>query len=201
VVAAGYAAGLVFGIADVVRDSRGVVAFDERVFGWCSPWRTDARVALAMFVTGFGNTSTVVAVMLVVTGVLWAHARRGLIGPMWVQFVGCELVTTLAKYGIDRARPVFTTIATATTPSFPSGHTTGSAAVYGFVAYAIARDLPSSSRRFAIGYWAVVLIILVGVSRVFLGVHFFSDVVAGYLIGAFWLLVGFAIAEHVRGPQ
>jgi undecaprenyl-diphosphatase len=70
--------------------------------------------------------------------------------------------------------------------------------VFGFLAYAIARELRSHRRRFAISYAASVLIVLVGVSRVFLGVHFASDVIAGWLIGSFWLLVGFALAEHHR---
>ncbi len=197
-----YIAFALFGIVDLVRSSHGVVAFDDRVMAWFAPYRSDERVNAVMLITGLGNSSTLIACVIVASSFLWAHRRRGIVGPMWIAFIGVELVTTIGKGWVARARPVFTTIATAHSPSFPSGHTTGATVVFGFLAYAIARDLLSHRRRFAIGYGATVLVLVIGVSRVFLGVHFPSDVIAGWLIGVFWLLVAFAAAEHWRGrPQ
>lgn len=202
VVACLYIAFVLFGIVDLVVSSRGVVAFDDRVMSWFAPYRSDARVSAGMLLTGLGGTSTLIASVIIASSFLWAHRRRGIVGPMWLAFIGVEIVTTIGKGWVDRARPVFTTIATAHSPSFPSGHTTGATVVFGFLAYAIARDLASHRRRFAIGYGATMLILVIGVSRVFLGVHFASDVIAGWLIGIFWLLVAFAVAEHWRGkPQ
>jgi undecaprenyl-diphosphatase len=87
---------------------------------------------------------------------------------------------------------------TALSPAFPSAHATGAAAVYGFVAYAIIRDALSARQRFEVAYWSMVLIALVSFSRIFLGVHFASDVAAGLLVGSFWLLVAFTLAEYLR---
>lgn len=87
---------------------------------------------------------------------------------------------------------------TAQSASFPSAHAAGAMAVYGFLAYAIARDLPSPRARFQAAYWTSILIALIGLSRVVLSVHYASDVAAGFLVGGFWLLVGFAIAEFAR---
>jgi undecaprenyl-diphosphatase len=67
-------------------------------------------------------------------------------------------------------------------------------AVFGFLAYAIARGL-GPGKRFEVWYSAVVLVFLVGFSRVFLGVHYPSDVVAGWAAGAFWVLVAIALTE------
>jgi membrane-associated phospholipid phosphatase len=83
-------------------------------------------------------------------------------------------------------------------PSFPSGHATGALAVYGFVAYAIARDRGGLRLRFELTFWTLVLAALVGLSRVFLSVHYASDVAAGFLVGGFWLLAGFALTEYLR---
>ncbi|MEZ0310401.1 MAG: phosphatase PAP2 family protein [Myxococcota bacterium] len=197
-----YIAFALFGMVDLVRSSHGVVAFDDRMMERFAPYRSEDRVWAVMTLTNLGGTSTLIACVMVATAFLWSHRRRGIVAPMWLAFIGVELVTTVGKGWVARARPVFTTIATAHSPSFPSGHTTGATVVFGFLAYAIARDLGSHRRRFAIGYSAIVLVLVIGVSRVFLGVHFASDVIAGWLIGIFWLLVAFAVAEHWRGrPQ
>jgi membrane-associated phospholipid phosphatase len=73
-------------------------------------------------------------------------------------------------------------------------------AVYGFLAFAIARDLPTVRQRFEVAYWTAVLIGMIGLSRIVLGVHFVTDVTGGFLVGAFWLLIGFTIAEW-SSPQ
>lgn len=200
VLACAYIAFAIAGIVEDIRASHGVLAFDSYFQNGFGPYRTPERVSWAMWITHFGENTTIVAVIIVASGFLWSHRRGLLVGAMWITFAGVQISTIIGKWGLHRARPEFLTIATASSPSFPSGHTTGSAAVYGFVAYAIARDLHSLRRRFAIGYWAVVTVFVVGVSRVFLSVHHASDVAAGWLIGIFWLLVGFALAEHWRKP-
>jgi undecaprenyl-diphosphatase len=72
--------------------------------------------------------------------------------------------------------------------------------LYGFLAYAIARGLqPLGGRaQFEVVFWATLLILFIGFSRLFLGVHYLSDVLAGLLVGGFWLLVGFALSEWGR---
>ncbi|NBB99831.1 MAG: phosphatase PAP2 family protein, partial [Bacteroidetes bacterium] len=70
-------------------------------------------------------------------------------------------------------------------------------AVYGFIAYIVCRaEGMAAWQRFEVAYWTAVLISVIGFSRMFLGVHYASDVAAGLLVGGFWLLVGFAFAEH-----
>ena len=69
-------------------------------------------------------------------------------------------------------------------------------AVYGFIAYIVARNLMTTQQRFEVIYWTAVLISLIGFSRMLLGLHYVSDVAAGFLVGGFWLLLGFALAEH-----
>jgi hypothetical protein len=67
--------------------------------------------------------------------------------PLWVVFVGTQVSTWIAKYAIGRARPVFLEgVATATSPSFPSAHASGAAAILGFIAYAVGRDLDPRQR-------------------------------------------------------
>jgi len=96
---------------------------------------------------------------------------------------------------VGRHRPAIELDVTVVTSSFPSGHATAAVAVYGFLAYAIARVLPNARERFEVAYWTAVLILFVGFSRIFLGVHYLTDVIGGFLVGGFWLLVGFTMSE------
>ncbi len=200
-VAAVYIVALLAGIVEELVEADEMIALDARVNAAMSDYRSSGLVDLFAHITDLGSITTLVAVAVVSTGFLWAHHGGRLIVPLWLTVVGAQLTTTAGKYGFDRDRPEFLTSVTAITPSFPSGHSTGAMAVYGFIAYAIARDLASRRARFEVAYWTAVLITLVGFSRIFLSVHYLSDVAAGFLVGSFWLLLGFTVAEYRRPPS
>lgn len=193
--AAIYVLFLLGGLVEEVVEADEVVRFDTAVNNSFAPWRETFLAEILFGITQLGDTATLVAVVIVSTGFLWAFGRPLFILPLWVCIVGSQATTWLGKYGFGRTRPEFVTEATALSPSFPSAHATGALAVYGFIAYAIVRDLPSPRQRFEVVYWTSVLIALIAFSRLFLSVHFASDVAAGLLVGAFWLLVGFGLAE------
>ena len=198
VAAALYLAALFGGLIEELYEKDELAAVDARIAGLAAPRRTDATIRLAAWVTNLGDSATLVAVILVATGFLWADRRPLLIAPLWLNFLGAQATTWTGKFGFARTRPEFLTDVTALSPSFPSGHATGAMAVYGFVAYALARELGEARQRFELAYWTTLLILLIAGSRVFLSVHHASDVAAGLLVGGFWLLVGFAVAELLR---
>lgn len=195
VVAAVYAAALFGGLIQELREAAGLVAFDNAAREFFQPWREGAPLGFFLWFTALGDTTTLIAVALTATGLLWSQRAMHYLLPLWVTIVGANMTTWIGKVAIGRPRPDFITAATALSPSFPSGHATGAAAVYGFIAYTIARRQPGAAARFDIAYWTVVLIGLVGFSRIFLSVHYASDVAGGFLVGGFWLLVGFTLAE------
>ena len=82
--------------------------------------------------------------------------------------------------------------------SFPSGHATLAAAFYGFLAYAIVRDAPARGQRAGVAGALLMLVVAIGLSRMYLGVHFLSDVLGGYLLGLTWLIGGIVVAEITR---
>ncbi|MEQ8692902.1 MAG: phosphatase PAP2 family protein [Pseudomonadales bacterium] len=102
-----------------------------------------------------------------------------------------------AVAGAADAKPLYRTSVevSAFTPSFPSGHATGAIAVYGFIAYIVARGFTTTRQRFEVAYWTAVLVCFIGFSRMLLGLHYASDVAAGFLVGGFWLLFGLTLAE------
>lgn len=173
-----------------------LVRFDEWINKRIAPIRTDGMITVFFWITNLAGSAAVVAVALATTGLLWAHGRWHVVAPLWVTIFGSQLTTIAGNYVLVRHRPEFVTDVTAMTPSFPSGHATSAIAVYGFIAYIVARDLTTTRQRFEIIYWTIVLVCLIGFSRMLLGVHYASDVAAGFLVGSFWLLGGFAVAEH-----
>lgn len=179
----------------VLRAPGAVGAWDAAASLVLAPYRAPWLIAAFAWLTTLGAGAVLAGVAALATGLLWAARRGALILPLWVTFAGAQATAWGGKYMIGRARPAFLDgVASAASPSFPSAHATGSAAVLGFVAYAVASGLPGRRERFEVTFWAVVLVALIGFSRVFLGVHFASDVAAGFLVGASWLLVGMALA-------
>lgn len=187
------------GLTAVVLKGGGATGFDAAASAFLAPYRAPWLVHVFLWLTTLGTGAALAGVAVTATGFLWAYRRGGLALPLWVTFAGAQASTWIAKHAIGRVRPVFLDgLATAASPSFPSAHASGAAATLGFVAYALARDLDPRRRR-EVAYWTALLVALVGFSRIFLGVHFATDVVGGFLVGGFWLLIGVALAEWPRG--
>ena len=196
IAAAVYIVALFGGLVEDVLEAKGVAHFDEAINAFFGPYRVEPLLAIFLWITALGAGPGVVAAAVIATGFLWADRRRDLIPPLWVTLAGAELTTWVGKYLIARHRPQFLAVASAFSPSFPSSHATASMAVYGFLAYAIARVLPLPRDRFEVAFWTFVLILFVGFSRIFLSVHYTTDVASGFLVGGFWLLVGWTLAER-----
>lgn len=151
--------------------------------------RSPVLTGVAVAVTTAGNT-TAMAVLAVLVGVFsWWRGRRADAVLAVVAMGTASLVFTTIKRILDRPRPpVADRLVTVGNESLPSGHAVMSVVVIGTVVVLAWRHLTRSAR--------VVLVVLaaawvgaVGATRVYLGVHWFSDVIAGWLVGAAWLAV------------
>jgi undecaprenyl-diphosphatase len=194
-------AALQIGLIDALREADALVRLDAAVEAVMAAIRTPPLIAAALWITALGAGPALTAVAVVATAFLWVARRAVFVPALWVSFLGAQATTWIGKYAIGRVRPTFIEAVSASSPSYPSGHATGAMAVFGFLAYVLTRDLESPRRRFEIIFWTVVLIGLIGFSRVFLNVHFLSDVLGGLLVGAFWLLVGVSLAEWRGGGR
>lgn len=115
---------------------------------------------------------------------------------------GGMLLNAGVKHLIQRARPHFDDpVLTLTTYSFPSGHTAGAALFYGFLAAFVFARTGDRHLRGAIVAIAVVMVALVGLSRVYLGVHYFTDVVGALVLAILWLGVCLAVVQALRRHQ
>jgi membrane-associated phospholipid phosphatase len=172
-------------IADAMTD--GETAYDQDVASWLHARATDPLTEFFEAVTTLGNGIVLAGVTAIAAYLLLrrGHRRESLL--IVLAFVGAEIVSYSLKLGFRRDRPFFTDpLANESTFSFPSGHSTVSLAVYGALAVVLARRLRGRAEIACLA-GAAVLISLIGFSRLYLGVHFLTDVLAGFAAGTAWL--------------
>ena len=156
--------------------------------------------ALQVFavLTRLANTETLTVLCIVVAVALVAVGRRWLALGWVAAVVGNALLNTTLKGVFERVRPLHDDgIVMAHGFSFPSGHSSGSVVVYGMLAYIAMRFVPLRW-HLPLTLAAVTLAFSIGASRMFLRVHFASDVIAGFASGSAWLAVCIASIELTR---
>jgi undecaprenyl-diphosphatase len=109
---------------------------------------------------------------------------------------GSGAFSLLGKVAFHRQRPPGIGVYTEASFSFPSGHATIAAAFYGFIVYYLWRQAQNWNIRLNLLFGGSALILAIGFSRLYLGVHFLSDVLGGYLLGFMWLIIGICMVER-----
>lgn len=203
IVVAGGAVWLFGGILEDVLAGDPLTGFDLGLAAWLHNGATPRGIAFFTAVSMLGSPAAWVVLGSVVTLAL-ALRRRWLLLRGWVAaLAGGGVLDLVLKTLVHRPRPYFAhPFTTATGFSFPSGHSMGSLIGYGMLAYFAILSLRRTGARVAVGVAASLLVLLIGFSRLYLGVHYFSDVVAGFTGGVVWLSVcisGLEVAR--RRPQ
>jgi membrane-associated phospholipid phosphatase len=178
---------------------------DQRLAEWLHGRASDSLTDLFHAITFLGNFVTLLAVTLVAVAILWRRRERTDALFVALAFVGAQVLSNGMKLGFRRERPFFPDpLATESTFSFPSGHALVSIAVYGAIALVLARQLPSPGQQALLVAGTAVLVLAIGFSRLYLGVHFLSDVLAGFAAGIAWLsllYVGLLFRQARTGRQ
>jgi undecaprenyl-diphosphatase len=167
--------------------------FDDAVLRWVDLHRSPTLEPIMLEITFLG-TGTVVVMIVAVSGLfLWLTNHKYSALLLLIATVGGILLNNLLKVGFGRPRPqIIDWGADVVSWSFPSGHAMSAAVVYGTVAYLAARLQKRRWHRVLTLVFAVVLILMIGATRLYLGVHYPSDVIAGIIIGLAW--AGFCMA-------
>jgi membrane-associated phospholipid phosphatase len=182
-----------------------VLAFDEYlrtlVHGLASPGLTTLMRGASFY---GGPVVLIPAGLLAAVAFLIKGWHRGALLAA-VTLAGAGLLNLLLKFSFARVRPAsFFDYPLPGSPSFPSGHALYAASVFGGLAVLLTARVRSRLLEIAIWLVAISLILLVGVSRVYLGVHYPSDVLAGYAIGIVWVTAvasGDRLARNRRRRQ
>lgn len=192
------AAWIFLGVLEDVINGDPLVQADNSVFQGLRALRTDAGDAIMISLTELGDTVVVSAVTTAVF--LLLALRRAWRSALFllIAVAGGSLVNTVIKATLHRTRPGEMAYGGWSEFSFPSGHSTSNAILYGFLAVLIAREL-RPAWRLPLAFAAMLMAVSIAFSRVYLGAHWFSDVVAGLSFGTLWLTaVSFIL---LRGRQ
>lgn len=150
-------------------------------------------------VTALGGTVVITMMTLFTAGFLLLSGKRGAALFVLVSIAGAALMSFAIKAGIERPRPeLFPHGTPVYTASFPSGHATGAAATYLTLGALLARFQQRRRLKVYLMSVAAILTVLIGLSRLYLGVHWPSDVVAGWTLGASWALLCWLVAGQLQ---
>lgn len=174
--------------------------FDTAILHWMAQHQNARLDAVALEITALGSTAVIWVTVLVASAFLWLTQHRYSVLLLWISMLGGSLLNVILKATFARPRPqIFEwRVPYAGLSSFPSGHSMTSMIVYGTLAYLVIR-LEASRRLRRVTFLIVgIVVLLVGISRIYLGVHYPSDVLAGYMIGFAWATICAMGIEVVR---
>ena len=175
--------------------------WDEPIQRAVEDTRTSGATAIVKRISFLGSTIAVLTLGSVLAAISWRRCRA-VATVILIATFSRPLLEFMLKAIVDRDRPDLERLVNGTGPSFPSGHVMAAAALWGLAPLVV--TLYTRNRRI---WWATtiasaLLILAIGASRTYLGVHWLSDVVAGFIVGAFflrgaeWLLA----QQHRRRP-
>jgi membrane-associated phospholipid phosphatase len=186
-------------IADNVIDQDKLSHFDALVMAELAPWRTSTGLAIATAVSRIGTVPVMSALALVVLLTLHRHNWRAVVVGWTLVMGGGKLVEAVLKHTFHRTRPIGALEhLNSASYSYPSGHSMGAMIGYGLLAYMVLRRARRPAARAAVTAAAALIILAVGLSRLVLAVHYFTDVIGGFAAGAVWLALSLVAVEAAR---
>jgi undecaprenyl-diphosphatase len=165
-----------------------IVHFDSSVIAVVQGWESPGLTAIMKVFTFIGSAPFVIPLSLCILFFLYKvlHHRQELI-LFIVALIGSEALNGLLKQLFHRIRPHLHRLINVGGFSFPSGHAMSAFTVYGIVAFLLWRHIPSRWGRGLLIVFSIMMILSIGISRIYLGVHYPSDIIGGYLASGFWL--------------
>ncbi|MFH1667530.1 MAG: LssY C-terminal domain-containing protein [Candidatus Komeilibacteria bacterium] len=183
------------GIVNGMINSATIVAADIRIENLIAIFRSVELTHFFWWITLLGIWQIVGIFALATALILWIVKKRVYILPLFLTVIGSQSFVYIGKLIFQRVRPE-TALYWENSFSFPSGHATIAVAFYGFIAYLIIRNTSKWNYRVNTFFICLLVILFIGFSRLYLGVHYLSDVWGGYLAGAIWLVLAISLAEY-----
>jgi len=185
----------------VYFESSWVKSFDlswiDRIQGSVS----ESKTAFLMTLTELGNIRLIIVLTIIIAIVLFSKRRYA--EGLWLggTILFCAAIMgKILKEMFDRERPQFMQLVERSTESFPSGHATATTIFYGLIGLVIVLAATKAWKKFVAGFISLAWIVFILVTRVYLGVHFPTDVIAGFLYGMAAVFLSVGIYLVVREP-
>ena len=194
------AASAIFGaIAEDVATAAAITLLDVRIAQWLHVHATPVVTSFMRIVSTMNGIAGITVLSTVLACYLWRMRAWYWLLSLLIAVAGGMLLNVAMKYAFHRARPSFDDpLLTLTTYSFPSGHTAGSTVFYGVLSCYLFSRYHTWPARCLIAALATMMVALVGSSRMYLGVHYFSDVAGAIVEGTAWLALSITAVSTLR---
>lgn len=187
---------LIFIVYLVSQDK--ISSFDNAIYRLLSPLICENLTKVFKFITNFAHFMTII-ILCILCFIFIKNKWYGVI--ISINAIINTIINKVLKAIFIRPRPEILRLVKEGGYSFPSGHSMACASFYGLLIYFIHNSNIQKKYRIILETTLIIIILLVGVSRIYLGVHFASDVLAGYLVSLIQLLIVISILEKLKYKQ
>lgn len=184
-----------FGVVQSIITSGVITGADVRMENLFYAFRSPPATMFFLWVTMLGYWGVAGGMLVCASVILFVWHKDRFIMPLWVTVAGGQIAGLIGKFELHRPRPNGEAVYTEQSFSFPSGHSIFAVALYGFLTYIAVRYARRWRNKIYVACVGLTIIFLIGLSRLYVGVHYFSDVWGGYLIGFMWLIIGVSLSE------
>lgn len=163
---------------------------------------SDVTLPIAKLITNFGGVIGLIIIAIIISSILVIKKKKLMGILIWVNLASSAFLNQILKRIVQRPRPTEYRLIEENGYSFPSGHSMVSAAFYGFFIYLIFKNVKNKYIKWGSILFLSILIVLIGTSRIYLGVHYTSDVMAGFVISISYLVIFTSIVnDYLDKPK
>lgn len=187
-----------FGLLASLFEVQMFSSFDSSVISAVQSWESPGLTTVMKLFTLIGTGMQVTVIALVIMALLYfvlGHRSELILFACVV--IGSPLLNEVLKLIFQRARPEINRIIEVNGFSFPSGHSMSAFSLYGILAFLLWKHIRSGAGRIILLIASASLILAIGISRIYLGVHYPSDVIGGYLASGCWLGAAIGVYQYM----
>lgn len=186
---------IIFIILSILVLSKKDIYLDSFIYSFISKFINTKLTNIIKYLTYIGSAIAVIGITLF-TLIYFKNKKYALY--MSIDLICITIIQLILKNIFSRSRPVDINLIEETGYSFPSGHSLTSMAFYGFIIYLIYKSKLSKKSKYIFIILFILLILITGVSRIYLGVHYFTDVIGGFTFSIFYLIIYTSILEKYK---
>lgn len=182
----------IFVILSILIKIKGIFQIDTIIYKFIISFRTENLTNFFKLFTRLGTFNVCLGIGLIVF--LIFRNKTYIVVPISIVLI--KIINLFTKFIINRDRPNILRLVTEKESSFPSGHATMAITLYGLLIYFIWKKCRNPRLKTIIISMLLFLILLIGISRIYLGVHYFTDIIGGYILGLIYLLI---VTNYLKG--
>lgn len=188
-----------FSCMAILISTQKIVLFDHTLISFIRGFESQALTSIMMFFTFIGSFPVILVLFLIVSYILYSVLKcRAEVFLLGTVILGTQIINQALKMLFHRVRPDFHLLIDVGGYSFPSGHAMSAFAVYGILTFIFWRHIPNRFGRTMLILFSSILILLIGTSRIYLGVHYPSDIIGGYFASSVWLTVSICFFQRYK---